>query len=74
MQNSTVTEFLQFKMKAGLFEGASVLFGSPFKKIIEVHAGYLASNLPHKIQSSTLFDLQSITKAVATSPLCFKLI
>jgi len=74
MQNKRITDFLQSKIQAGIFEGASVLFGSPSKKIIEVQEGYIASNLPHKIQPSTLFDLQSITKSVATAPLCLKLI
>lgn len=64
---SQVQKFIDQKIKSQLFSGASLVFGRPFEKNLAVHSGQLAIGSSIPVNSSTVFDLQSITKAVGTS-------
>ena len=68
-----VEDFLQAKIEKGFFTGASVVFGRPGEKKIRLHRGTLSKKLPMPVNDQTVFDLQSMTKALVTAPLFLKL-
>ncbi len=68
-----IKSFLNNKIKDGVFTGASVLFGKPFEPLVRVYEGSLSNDIPLAINEYTLFDLQSITKAIGTGLLCIYL-
>lgn len=74
MNSEKIRAFLKEKIDRGLFTGSSVIFGKVGEKILEIHEGHLGKNLVAPVTGNTLFDLQSITKAVVTAPLCYSLI
>lgn len=62
-----IRQFLQNKIKDGFFSGGSVLFGKTSKPVLCIHEGTLAKICDLRVNSQTAFDLQSITKALATA-------
>lgn len=74
MKKEILEKHLQNKIDQGFFSGSSLIFGNPFQKKIEIHIGKTGKNHNNEINSETVFDLQSITKAVATGPLALALI
>jgi CubicO group peptidase (beta-lactamase class C family) len=71
---SKVSQFLESKIRAGHFSGASVLFGKGEERLLSLNLGTLSSVEKTPVNSSTVFDLQSITKALVTGPLALKLV
>jgi CubicO group peptidase (beta-lactamase class C family) len=69
-----IKEFLQEKIDRGLFSGVSVVFGRGGEKPLEVQMGTTAFHSKMPVGPNTLFDIQSITKAVATAPLALQLV
>jgi serine-type D-Ala-D-Ala carboxypeptidase len=74
MNNQKIKELLKDKINQGIFTGCSLIFGKTNKKILEIYEGTISKTINYPISSKTTYDLQSITKAVATAPLCLKLI
>lgn len=68
------TEFIEDKIHKKFFSGSAVIAGHAGKKSVEIYRGTLSSELQDKINAFTYFDIQSITKSVATSPLVHVLI
>jgi CubicO group peptidase (beta-lactamase class C family) len=68
-----IRDFLEAKMKAGYFTGASVTFGRFDGEQVNVHVGRLSKKVETPVNSKTVFDLQSMTKALVTAPLFFAL-
>ncbi len=74
MNVKPVQTAIRNKISQRIFSGCSIIFGKPNQKLLEIHEGNISFNNSKKINSETCFDLQSITKAVATGPLALKLI
>lgn len=64
-----VREFLRSRINRGIYSGAAVIFGNPSGKFFSVYEGNLKDNSDISVGESTVFDLQSITKALSTSVL-----
>jgi serine-type D-Ala-D-Ala carboxypeptidase len=74
MNAALLRSFINEKIQRRIFSGATLLFGRPHQKLVEIFDGTISSAHSNGIDKSTLFDIQSITKSVATSAVCLKLI
>lgn len=61
-----IRRLLRSKIDQRIFSGASIIYGKPFKKILTVHEGTLRFGMNESVNDTTVFDLQSITKALST--------
>lgn len=68
-----VQDFLQKRIDKGLFTAASVTFGKVGGETFSVHLGQLSESVQTPVRAHTVFDLQSMTKALVTAPLFFHL-
>ena len=56
-----------------IFPGASVVILKSGKKVFNDHFGYQTYNKKNKINSKSIYDLASLTKVIATTPVAMKL-
>lgn len=61
--------FLRNKIDKGIFTAASVTVGKAGDKPVSVHVGKLSKSVETVVNRHTVFDLQSMTKALVTGPL-----
>lgn len=73
MNIDVIKKYLDKKINQGLYSGCALVFGKPFEKKIEIYKGTLSKKTNQEINSDTVFDLQSITKAIASGPLAIHL-
>jgi len=72
-----VEEFVNEKIKKGLYPGCQVLIGYKKDIILDLALGSMirdSSKQADRIKKETLFNIESITKVMVTLPLVFKLI
>ena len=74
LTKTLAAEFIEEKIEKKIFAGSAVLSGHNGKRSQEIYRGTLSSELEEEVNERTYFDLQSITKSVATSPLVFLLL
>lgn len=69
MDTNGVRRFIRKKIDEGLFTAASVTFGRSSGELFSVQEGQLAKKIDRSVSETTVFDLQSMTKALVTLPL-----
>ena len=72
-----IEEFIGKKIDKGLYPGCQVLIGHQGDVVLNLSLGSMvkgSANQIDRVNESTLFNLESITKVMVTLPLVFKLV
>ena len=71
--SNNVTDQMARAVLDGVFPGAVLLYGTQDKVLFEKAFGATGTQAPEPITTQTVFDLASLTKALATAPACMVL-